>query len=85
MTNPYEDAARQRKVTALVAVLLAVECTADDAERMDDNGWANAAAAGLRRGPSAETRALVVEALRAHERARAAAPAGPFACFAGTP
>lgn len=74
-TNPFERAARARKVTRLVTVLLAADCDADAAERMDGPSRRLAAQAASYvvgekiNPPSAETWAEVVAALREHERA----------------
>jgi hypothetical protein len=67
--NPYEAAAREQKAAAIATLLAAKHVTAQDAEEMDDAGWnAATALAGQRLPASPETRARVVDLLRAIER-----------------
>jgi hypothetical protein len=66
--NPHEDAARERKVTALLTVLLAAGHSAEDAETLWDEGWSYYARVAGVKPPSETTRARVVEALRNHAR-----------------
>lgn len=82
-TNPYEDAARQRKVTALVAALTANGFTADEVAAFTREQREMAErAAGVKACSPDKTWPLVVDAMRAHARAALHVPADPFAAFA---
>lgn len=80
--NPYEDAARQRKVTALVAVLAAHGFTAEEVAAFTPEQRATAEqAARVKRCSPDKTWPAVVAALAAHERAIVRVMAEPFAAF----
>lgn len=62
--NPYKEAARLAKVLKLVSMFQAIEATAAQVEGMTEEQWELAEKAAEVRKPSAETRAMVVDALR---------------------
>lgn len=69
MSNVHEDLARSRKVATLVDTLRAAHISADLAELLDYEDWIAVAAKAKVKPPSDETRKLVLEHLRAGERA----------------
>ena len=62
-SNPYKEAARLAKVLKLVSMFRQIEATADQVAGMTDEQWTLAEKAAEVRTPSAETRAMVIEAL----------------------
>ena len=69
-TNPYEEAARLRKVTALVDYLDANKITAADARLIEPNLWMRLAEKLCMRPPSDVTIEHVIRELAGRERAR---------------
>jgi len=78
-TNLYEQAARERKVTALVAVLREAGCDAPTAAAMSDETKALALKTAGLKSASDETWALVVHSLDVAQVRFV--PDDPFACF----
>ena len=61
--NPYKEAARLAKVLKLVSMFRQIEATADQVRNMTEEQWVLAEKAAEVRTPSAETRAMVVDAM----------------------
>jgi Mg/Co/Ni transporter MgtE len=67
--NPFREGARMRKVYAILSVLdrLPDPPSADEVSKWDETVWTSMAGAADVNLPSAATRAMVVEHLRARE------------------
>lgn len=65
--NAFEVAARQRKVFKLVEYLVKAKITAADAAGASEREWGWAAQGAQVALPSAETRRMVIDALRSRE------------------
>lgn len=70
-SNPYEDAARQRKAARLAVVLIATGTSADDATTMTPAARGALAAVAQVTPPSPPTWEIVVDLLRLHDRVAA--------------
>lgn len=70
----FERAGRQKKVFAIVSILIKGKITAVALERADDTDWEAIHAASKIKKTSAETRRMVLEKLREHEAQQASAP-----------
>lgn len=70
--NPYEEAARTRKAHRLAVVLDALDVSADQAETMTGEQWAQAARTAGVNSPSFLTQAETVSILGSHSRLREA-------------